>query len=70
MNNKTRHEKYLEEQMKDPEFRAYYILAQEKAKLEIMLADLQDTVNNNFEKKAILKSVKNIGKHVVQIGLY
>ncbi|MCL5991426.1 MAG: hypothetical protein M1419_04920 [Bacteroidetes bacterium] len=70
MNNETRHEKYFEEQKKDPEFRAYYIPAQEKAKLEFMLADLQDTVNNNFEKKGILKSIKNIRKHVVQIGFY
>jgi len=31
---KTKHEEYLEKQMQDPEFRAYYILAKEKAKLE------------------------------------
>ena len=67
---KTRHEEYLEKQMEDPEFRAYYILAQEKTKLEFMLADLKDTINTNFEKKAILKSVNSIGKYITQIGLF
>ena len=70
MTTKTKHEEYIEKQMQDPEFRAYYILAKEKAKLEFMLADLQDTINTNFDKKTILTSVKNIGKYVTKIGLY
>ena len=67
---KTRHEEYIEKQLQDPKFRAYYILSQEKTKLEFMLADLKDTINSNFDKKAILKSVNSIGKHIAQIGLF
>jgi hypothetical protein len=70
MTNKTRHEIYLEKQMQDPEFRAYYIIAKEKAKLEFMLADLEENINTNFEKKFILKNVKSIGKYVSKIGNY
>ena len=70
MNNKTRHEEYVEKQMQDPEFRAYYILAKEKAKLEFLLADLQDTINSNFNKNIILKSVRNIVRQVAKIVLY
>ena len=70
MSNKTRHEEYVEKQMQDPEFRAYYILAKEKAKLEFLLADLQDTINSNFNKSTVLRSVKNIGRQVAKIGLY
>ncbi|MGA2297416.1 MAG: hypothetical protein ABSG15_07715 [FCB group bacterium] len=67
---KTKYEEYVEKQMQDPEFRAYYILAKEKAKLEFMLADLQDTINTNFNKNIILRNVKKIGNYVNKIGLY
>lgn len=67
---KTKYDEYLEKQMQDPEFRAYYILAKEKAKLEFMLADLKDTINNSFDKETIMKSVKRIGNYVTKIGLY
>jgi hypothetical protein len=67
---KTNYEVYLEKQMQDPEFRAHYILAREKAKLEFMLSDLKETIQTNFEKKAILKSVRQIGRHVTRMGLF
>jgi len=67
---KTNYDEYLEKQMNDPEFRAFYIIAREKAKLEFMLSDLQDTIKSNFDKKAILRSVRQIGKHVTRMGLY
>jgi hypothetical protein len=70
MTTKTNYEKFVEKQMQDPEFRAYYILAKEKAKLEFLIADLQETIKTNFEKKTIMKSVRQIGKYVSTIGLY
>ncbi|MFH1051925.1 MAG: hypothetical protein V1779_13470 [bacterium] len=70
MKTKTNYEEYLDKQMQDPEFRAHYIIAREKVKLEFMLSDLQDTVNTNFDKKVILRSVRQIGKHVTRMGLF
>jgi len=56
--------------MHDPEFRAYYILAKEKAKLEFMLAELKDTIKTNFEKKTVLQSVRKIGNFVNKMGMF
>jgi len=52
---KTRYEQYVEKQMEDPEFRAYYILSREKTKLEFMLADLEQEIDTNFEKNKFKK---------------
>jgi len=69
MNTKTKYEEFVGKQMQDPEFRAYYILAKEKAKLEFMLADLQDTIKSNFNKKVILKRVRSIDNYISKIGM-
>ncbi len=66
---KTRYEQYVEKQMEDPEFRAYYILSREKTKLEFMLADLEQEIDTNFEKKQIQKRVKSISRYVRKIGM-
>ena len=67
---KTRYEKYFDEQMKNPEFRAHYILAREKAHLEMMLDEFKESIRENPDKTKILRGVNKIRKHVSQIGLY
>ena len=66
---KTRYEKYFEKQMENPEFRAYYILAKEKAKLEMMLDEFKDSILEKPDKKNVLKGVNRIKRHVSRISI-
>ena len=49
---KTNYEEYLEKQMQDPEFRALYIIAREKAKLEFKKYDLHDAIEFKLNSKS------------------
>ena len=66
---KTNAEIYFEEKMKNPEFRAYYALAREKTRLEFLVEKLIEDINENFDKKVILKQAKIIEKHISKISL-
>ena len=66
---KTKYEEYFEKQMENPEFRAYYILAKEKAKLEMMLEQFKESIPENPKRTAILRGVNKIKKHVAGINL-
>jgi hypothetical protein len=46
----TNYELYLRKQMEDPEFRARYALALEKARLEILLGHLRDDIEEERER--------------------
>ena len=63
------YEEYLEQQMKDPEFRAQYILAKEKAKLEIFMERLKEDIQKDTDKNIILKRLNSISKHIRHIAL-
>ncbi len=66
---KTKYEEYFGKQMENPEFRAYYILAKEKAKLEMMLEELKENITDNPDKKNILRGVSKIKRHVSRMSL-
>lgn len=69
MITKTIHDEYLEKQMQDPEFRAYYALAREKTRIEFMLDDLLLQLKQDIDKKIIMKSVRKINKFISKIAL-
>lgn len=69
MRTKTIHDEYLEEQMQNPEFKAYYVLAREKIKIELMLEDLLVQLKQDIDKKTIIKSVRKINSYVAKIAL-
>ena len=66
---KTIHDEYLEEQMRNPEFRAYYTLAREKTKIEFMLDDLLLQLKQDIDKKIIMKNVRKINNYIAHIAL-
>ena len=66
---KTIHDEYLEQQMLNPEFRAYYALAREKTKIEFMIEDLLLQLKQDIDKKIIIKNVKKLNKYISKITL-
>lgn len=66
MNN---YEKYLSEQMLDPEFRVQYALAREKAKLEIYMEKLKEDINKDTDKKVLIKRLNHISKYIRHIAV-
>jgi hypothetical protein len=69
MKTKTIHDEYLEQQMKNPEFRAYYALSREKIRLECMLEDLLHQLKKDIDKKTIMKNVRKINSYITKIAL-
>ena len=69
MQTKTIHDEYLEQQMQNPEFRAYYALAREKTKIEFMIEDLLLQLKQDIDKKIIIKNVKKLNKYISKIAL-
>jgi hypothetical protein len=69
MKTKTIHDEYLEQQMLNPEFRAYYALAREKTRIEFMLEDLLLQLNQDIDKKIIIKNVRKINNYIAKIAL-
>lgn len=66
MNN---YEKYLSEQMLDPEFRVQYAFAREKAKLEIYMEKLKEDINKDTDKKVLIKRLNHISKYIRHIAV-
>lgn len=66
---KNIHDEYLEQQMQNPEFRAYYALAREKTRIEFMLEDLLLQLKQDIDKKVIIKKVKKINNYIAKIAL-
>jgi hypothetical protein len=69
MKTKTIHDEYLEQQMQNPEFRAYYTLAREKTRIEFMLDDLLLQLKQDTDKKIIIKNLKKINSYISKIAL-
>lgn len=69
MNIKTNHDEYLEQQLLNPEFRAYYVLAREKTRIEFMLEDLLAQLKQDIDKKVIMKNVRKINTYISKIAL-
>lgn len=70
MITKTIHDEYLEEQLQNPEFRAYYALAREKARIEFMLEDLLTQLKQDTDKKIIMKNVRKINSYISKIAMF
>ena len=66
---KTNAEVYLEEKMKDPEFRAIYALSKEKVHIEFMLEKLIEDIDKDTDKKKIMRQARKIVNQVSKIGL-
>ncbi|MBM2816215.1 MAG: hypothetical protein HW421_2977 [Ignavibacteria bacterium] len=66
---KTNAEMYFDEKTKNPEFRAYYTLAREKTKLEFLIEKLIEDINEDHDKKVILKQARKIEKEISKICL-
>lgn len=69
MMEKSNYLEYLEEQMKDPEFRAYYALAKEKAHLEFSIEQLREKIESDTSKNIIIRDLNKISKYIRHIAL-
>ncbi len=56
----TRHEKYLETQMQDPEFKANFLIAKQNAEIQVMLEEIREGLNIEFDKTKILFGLDRI----------
>ncbi len=66
MNN---YQEYMEKQMLDPEFRVNYAFAREKVKLEIYMERLKNDIQNDTDKKLIIRKLNFISKYIKHIAL-
>lgn len=69
MQNKTNYENYLENQMKDPEFAALYALSREKVRIEIELERIREKVNQDADKKIVIRGLNKLSRYVRHIAL-
>ncbi len=65
----TNFDQYLQTQLEDPEFRAHYSLAREKARLEMLVETLKQHVEEEKSRSTILRDVKRIEQHLSRISL-
>jgi hypothetical protein len=65
----TNFDEYLNKQLENPEFRAQYALAREKARLEMMLAALKQHVAEEQDRTVLLRDVQRIERHLAGISL-
>ena len=68
MSNKTIHDDYLENQMQNPEFRAYYTLAREKIHLENMIFEILNQLKENTDRKVIMNNLKKVSNYISKIA--
>lgn len=66
---KNNYQEYLDNQLKDPEFSAYYKLSKEKVKIEIYLEKLKEEIEKNSDKKIIIRNLNKISRYVRHIAL-
>lgn len=69
MDNKNNYEIYLEQQLEDPEFAALYALSKEKVQLEIYLEKLKENIQQEVDKRIIIRNLNKITKFVRHIAL-
>lgn len=66
---KTNHENFRDELLKNPELKAKYFLAREKIKLEMMLETLRNQVIEEKSRKTILGQISKITNRISQFYL-
>lgn len=69
MENKNNYQEYLDKQMLDPEFAVQYALAKEKIKLEIYLEKLKENIEQEADKKVLIRNLNKITRFVKHIAL-
>lgn len=65
----TNFEKYRNEMMENPEFRAYYVLAKEKLNMELMIDSIEDAIDNNQSQLTMKRRVSKLKKYIAAISL-
>jgi hypothetical protein len=66
---RTNYEKYRDELLSNPEYKARYVLAREKIKLEMMLETLRLQIIEEKSRKSILSQITKITNRVSRIYL-
>jgi hypothetical protein len=69
MENKNNYQNYLDNQLQDPEFAALYALSKEKIRLEIYLEKLKENIQQEVDKRIIIRNLNKITKYVQHIAL-
>ncbi len=62
-------EKYKEEKMADPVFRAKYILAKEKLNIELMIDSIDDAIDNKGSLITMKRRINKLRKHISAMSL-
>ncbi len=65
----TNFEKYRNEMMQNPEFKAYYVLAKEKLNMELMLDSIEDAIDKKQSQLTVKRRVNKLKKYVAAISL-
>ena len=65
----TNHEKYRDELLSNPEYKANYLLSREKTKFEMMLETLRVQVIEEKSRKSILGQITKISNRISQVYL-
>ncbi len=65
----TKYEKYLEAQMQNPEFRANFLIAKQNAEIQVMLEEIREGLNINYDKSNILSGLDRIENLILQTAL-
>ncbi len=66
---KTNYEKYRDKMLENPEFRAKYILAKEKHRLELMVDSVKESIIQKKDEKIILRNLNKLSRHIGNIAL-
>ena len=66
---KNSYSEYMAEQMKDPQITANYTLSKEKAHLEFSIERLKESIENDADKKSIIRDLNKITKYIKHIAL-
>ena len=69
MENKNNYQEYIDKQLQDPEFAALYALSSEKIRLKIFLEKLKENIEQEIDKRVIIRNLNRITKYVRQIAL-
>jgi len=65
----TEYDKYKEEKMQDPVFRANYILAKEKLEIELMLDSIDEAISKKATSISLRRKINKLRKHLTTLSL-
>ena len=66
---KTEYEKYRDQMLENPEFKAKYLLAKEKLNLEMLLDSIAQAVDNKSSYQTMKRRISKLRKHIASLGL-